>query len=116
MLTASAVGYAKKTIAGVQVSIDLTAKVDFAVSSTVIEKEEVVVTAERAAIRKDLTSAEARVTAGKIAKLAVPEVGEVLTLQAGVTEDRGGGIHIRGGLRQGHRSLWFSIMLGQCSA
>jgi outer membrane receptor for ferrienterochelin and colicin len=96
-LTASAVGYAKKTIAGVQVSIDLTTKVDFAVSSTVIEKEEVVVTAERAAIRKDLTSTEARVTAGEISKLAVREVAEVLTLQAGVTEDRSGGIHIRGG-------------------
>jgi hypothetical protein len=94
---ASAVGYTRKPMTDVQVSIDLTTRLDFAVSSTVIEKDEIVVTAARAAVRKDLTSSEARVTSAEISKLAVREVSEVLTLQAGVTEDRFGGIHIRGG-------------------
>ncbi|MEW6511996.1 MAG: TonB-dependent receptor [Bacteroidota bacterium] len=97
-LVASGVGYTKKTITGVQVSIDLTTSVDVKLASTVVAMgEEVVVTAERRVINKDLTSSEARVDAAEIKSIPVREVGEVLSLQAGITVDRGGGVHIRGG-------------------
>ncbi|HTP79126.1 MAG TPA: TonB-dependent receptor, partial [Bacteroidota bacterium] len=96
-ISASSVGYSKKTITDVVVSIDLTTTLDIVISSKVIQGEEVVVRAERQIVKKDLTSSEARVDASQIAAIPTREVNEVLTLQAGVTVDRGGGIHIRGG-------------------
>lgn len=97
-LVASGVGYTKKAVNGIQVSIDLTTQIDFGLESEVIQSgEEVVITAERPLIRKDLTSSQARVDAAQIEQLAVHEVKDVLSLQAGVTTDQLGGIHIRGG-------------------
>ena len=96
-LVASAVGYAKNKLTNVGVSVDLTTKQDFSLQSSVVEGEEVVITAERPVIRKDLTSSEARVDASQIKSLPVREVNEVLSIQSGITVDRDGGIHIRGG-------------------
>lgn len=102
----SYIGYARTTIEEVKVSIDLTTKVDAALQEIALEsKEEVVVTAERPIIRKDLTSSESRVDAGQIRNLPVQEVGEVLSLQAGITVGRGGAIHIRGG-RSSEVAYW----------
>ncbi len=95
--TISYIGYTKKTIEGISVSVDLTTKVDVDLEPTVLEVKEVVITAELPVIRKDLTSAEARVDAGQLRTLPVQEVGQAISLQAGVTVDRGGGVHIRGG-------------------
>ncbi len=96
-LVASAVGYTKKTVTGVSVSVDLTTNQSFQLTSEAVETEEVIVTAERPIVKKDLTSSEARVDAATIESLPVSEVSEVLSLQAGITQDRDGGIHIRGG-------------------
>jgi outer membrane receptor protein involved in Fe transport len=97
-VVASAVGYHKRTYGGVIVSVDLTTKVDFKLVQTVLESsEELVITAERPVIKRDLTSSEARVDASAIETIPVNEVSEVLSLQAGITTDKGGGIHIRGG-------------------
>ncbi|MER3524472.1 MAG: TonB-dependent receptor [Ignavibacteria bacterium] len=96
-LVASSVGYNKKTVTGVNVSVDLTTTQNFQLVPEVVQAEEVIVTAERPIVRKDLTSSEARVDASTIKSLPVSEVSEVLTLQAGITQDRDGGIHIRGG-------------------
>ena len=66
-IVASGVGYVKKTYVDVGVSIDLTTTLDIDLSSTVLElSKEVVVTAERPAVQKDLTSSEARVDASQI--------------------------------------------------
>jgi hypothetical protein len=96
-LVASSVGYNKKSITGVSVSVDLTTTQNFDISSETVLAEEVVVTAERPVVKRDLTSSESRVDASTIESLPVSEVNEVLSLQAGVTVDRDGGIHIRGG-------------------
>jgi len=96
-LVASAVGYARQRIGSVRVSVDLTTTMDFDMKSTTVEGEEVVVTAERPLVRRDLTSSEARVDAKQIQNMPVREVSQVLGLQAGVTVGRGGEIHIRGG-------------------
>lgn len=97
-VAASALGYNKMEVTGVAVSVDLTSTVDFKLSQTVIEsKEELVITAERPVIRKDLTSSDTHVDAAAIAALPVSEVNDILSLQTGVTTDKGGGIHIRGG-------------------
>lgn len=97
-LSALMIGYAKKTISEVKVSIDLTSTVDFELGTEILDLgSEVVVVAERPMVTKDLTSSEAHVDAEQIKRLPVQEVSEVLSLQSGVTVDRGGGIHIRGG-------------------
>lgn len=97
-LSASAIGYHKKTITKVVVSVDLTTTINFTLVPTVVEVgEEIVVTAERPVVKRDLTSSEARVDASTIKSLPVSEVSEVLSLQAGITQDKDGGIHIRGG-------------------
>ncbi|MFQ5584077.1 MAG: carboxypeptidase-like regulatory domain-containing protein, partial [Calditrichia bacterium] len=96
-LRAVYIGYDDMVVQGVQVLTDLTTKVEFNLNPTVLEGEEVVVVAEVPVVRKDLTSVESRVQAEEISKMAVQEVGDVLNLQAGVSKDAGGGIHIRGG-------------------
>ncbi len=96
-LISSAVGYNRQSVTGVSVSVDLTTTQNFDLPSENVQAEEVVVTAERPIVKKDLTSSESRVDAATIASLPVSEVSEVLSLQAGITVDRGGGIHIRGG-------------------
>lgn len=93
----SFVGYGGITVRDVIVSIDITTKLDFAMSEEVIQGSEVVVVAERPVINKDVTSTQAHVDAEQIQKLPVQEVSEVLSLQAGVSVGRGGDIHIRGG-------------------
>ena len=94
-LRASYVGYATERQEGIRISVDLTTTVDFTLREAVFEGEEVIVTAEAIRVRKDLTSSEARVTAETIDRLPVQELGQILSVQAGVTER--GGFHIRGG-------------------
>ncbi len=93
---ASMVGYARERKEGVRVSVDLTTRVDFALRPEVIMGEEVVVVAEVPTVRKDLTSAEVRVSAETIDKLPIQEVSDVLSTKAGIVTT-GSGIHIRGG-------------------
>jgi hypothetical protein len=93
---ASFIGYTTQRVTGVGVNLDLTTRVDIRLSPEVIQGEEIIVTAEAEAVRKDVTSSEARVTADKLDRLPVTELGQVLDVQAGITT-RGGGLHIRGG-------------------
>ena len=95
-LTASFVGFATERREGIGVNLDLTTNVDFSLREEVFEGEEIVVTAEASAVRKDVTSSEARVTADKIDQLPVTELSQILDVQAGITT-RDGGLHIRGG-------------------
>lgn len=104
-ITASAVGYHKYTVSNVSVQVDLTSKVDFPLSGEDVKIGEVVVTAQRPVVRKDLTSVEAHVDAEQIKNLPATEVHDVLTLQTGITVDNGGGIHIRGG-RSSEVAYW----------
>jgi hypothetical protein len=100
-LTATAVGYAKKTINTVRVSIDLTTTIDIQLNQTVLDVgEEVVITAERPVIRRDLTAKTAVVGAEQIASLPVTEVSGVLNLQAGFVSGS-----LRGG-RKGEVAYW----------
>lgn len=105
-LTATMIGYQKSVVTNVRVSIDLTSSVDFNLGTEVLDLgDEVVITAERPLVIKDLTSSEAHVDAERIKNLPVQEVSEVLSLQSGVTVDRDGGIHIRGG-RSSEVAYW----------
>ncbi|HTY01769.1 MAG TPA: TonB-dependent receptor [Bacteroidota bacterium] len=100
-LVVSAVGYNKKTINDVAVSIDLTTNLDITLTSTVVQMgEEIVTTATRPMVTKDLTATTAVVSGDQIRALPVTEVSQVLNLQAGFVNGS-----LRGG-RQGEVAYW----------
>ncbi|HNW58452.1 MAG TPA: TonB-dependent receptor [bacterium] len=96
-LQVSLMGYRRVTIRDVEVLTDLTTPLSLRMAAEAVQMQEVVITAERPLVRKDLTSSEARIQADRIAAMPVQELGEIIDLQAGITRDSGGGLHIRGG-------------------
>jgi hypothetical protein len=96
-IRAEYMGYQKVKVNGVEVLTDLTTTLNIDLQPEALEGEEVVIVAEKPLIRKDLTSSEARIQAERIEQMAVQEMSDVLNLQAGVTRDTNGGLHIRGG-------------------
>lgn len=97
-LRAIMLGFADMVIKGVRVNVDKTTKVEFSLQEATLELGETVeVTAERLLVKKDLTSSESIVGSEEIENLPVENISDVINLQAGVTVDPGGGIHIRGG-------------------
>ena len=86
-------GYSTVRTTNVQVSIDFTTMLDFALSVTVVEfGEEVVVTAEHPIVKRDLTSTLFTVGADAIEDLPVEDFAGILDLQAGMVKG-----HMRGG-------------------
>ena len=93
----SYVGYQTVIEKGVDVYIDRTTPVNFKLSETAIQAKAVVVTAEQPRIIRDLTSTSEQVSAAQIQNLPVEGITDILQLQAGMTQDPGGGLHLRGG-------------------
>ena len=91
-IKASLVGYASITFTNVKVSVDQTTKIDFELAEESIQLTDVVVTAERSIVRKDLTSTEQNVSGEDISMLPLEDVSAVVNLQAGVVDG-----HFRGG-------------------
>ncbi|HEX9615338.1 MAG TPA: carboxypeptidase-like regulatory domain-containing protein, partial [Bacteroidota bacterium] len=98
VVTASFLGYSRTQVRDVRVSTDFTTTLDFALEEGDIELDVVVVQGERSPlIRKDLTNPVASISAETIDELPVTEISEVIGLQAGITVDDDGTIHVRGG-------------------
>jgi len=97
-LGAQMIGYSKQEIQNVAVSVDLTTTINFSLSSTILEiGEGVTVIAERPLIQRDATASAAIVSSAEIEVAPVETFAEVIQNKAGVTVDRDGEIHIRGG-------------------
>jgi outer membrane receptor protein involved in Fe transport len=97
-LRAIMLGYTDMVVKDVKVNIDKTTRVDFKLKETALELGEAVeVIAERLLVKKDLTSSESIIDREEIENLPVENMTDVLNLQAGVTVDPAGEIHIRGG-------------------
>jgi outer membrane receptor protein involved in Fe transport len=93
----SMLGYQTVIKKDVKVSIDLTTSLDFRLTETPIMGEEVVVVAERPLIQKDITSRQVYIDSREITALPTRDLKDILSLQAGVTRDASGRLHIRGG-------------------
>jgi outer membrane receptor protein involved in Fe transport len=105
-LRASVIGYRELRVENVHVSIDLTTHQDFSLEETVLEAgETVTIVATRPMVVKDLTASTAVVGSEEIENLPITEINEAVQLQAGLVQDAGGGLHIRGG-RTGEISYW----------
>ena len=89
----SAVGYAKTTVNEVIIRIDLTTDLNVELVPESLQLgEDIVVTAEKPMITKDLTSTKATVSSSEIELMPVDNVDQVINLQAGVVDG-----HFRGG-------------------
>ncbi|MDZ7384904.1 MAG: TonB-dependent receptor [candidate division KSB1 bacterium] len=85
-LTATMMGYQRETVTGVRVSVDLTTKINFELSPTVIDMGKAVeVTAERPLIEPSVTTKRTTVTAEVITNMPVRSVQDIMTLQSGIT-------------------------------
>ena len=91
------IGYETVIINDVVIAIDKTTRLNSELATEVIAGSEVVVTAERKLIQFDVTQSEARITSEELEFMPVTEVYDVLRLQAGITQDASGKLHMRGG-------------------
>ncbi len=89
---ASFIGYTPVVVENVRVRIDQTTELDFDLSTEVLEGEEVVVTAERPLVQRDLTGTQTSVSSEELDALPVLNFSDVINLQAGVVDG-----HFRGG-------------------
>lgn len=96
-LVSSFIGFQTQRIEGVQVTVDRTTEVNFTLVEEAIGLEEVTITADRALVEKDRTSASAKVSGEQILALPVDNLLDTVGMQAGVTRGSGGSLHIRGG-------------------
>ncbi len=93
-ITSSMIGYQSITRTGVYVIVDHTVKVDFDLSTTVLEGAEIVVVADRKIIVMDRSASELSVSGEDMASVpVVRDVKDYLDLEAGFDDDRlrGGG-------------------------
>lgn len=92
-LKASMVGYAPKVTQQVRVSIDQTTEINFELTSSTFQTEEVVVIATTPIVQKDVSSSRVNLNVEEIQNLPVSSLSGVIGLQAGVRS----GLEIRGG-------------------
>lgn len=91
-IRASSVGYTPTTVENLRVYIDRTTEANLTLREADAETDEVLVTAERPLVQRDLTSTSTSVSADELAALPVQSFSDVVNLQAGVVEG-----HFRGG-------------------
>jgi outer membrane receptor protein involved in Fe transport len=96
---ASFIGYRRFEVNDLSISVDFTTPLDIDLVEGSVELDAVVIQAERSPlIRQDLTNPVASISSENIEALPVTEISEVIGLQAGITVDDDGTIHIRGGM------------------
>jgi outer membrane receptor protein involved in Fe transport len=85
-------GYATYRVENVEVFVDQTTRIDATLKESVIEGEEVVVTAERPIVEKDRTTTTAYISSDQLEDLPVVNLSDAINNQAGVVDG-----HFRGG-------------------
>ncbi len=107
-LAVSSVGHEQLVKSEVQVLVDLTTPVDFALKQTLVELDEsVVVLAEQQVIQKDLTASRLIFTADRLRTLPnIQTVQNVLTNYPGVVVGPDNAMHVRGG-RSGQVTYYY---------
>jgi hypothetical protein len=89
---ASIVGYTPSTQTEVKVNINQTTNLEFKLGEQAIQAQEVVITATRPVVEKDVAASRANITAKEVENLPVSQVSSIIGLEAGVQ-----GLTIRGG-------------------
>ncbi len=94
---ATMIGYKDYKVTNIQVVVDLTTQINFLMESTTLGMAEIVVSAERPILEKDVTSKLSIVSSNELINMPVANIQDVLTTKAGFTTDADGNIHVRGG-------------------
>jgi len=94
---AGVIGYEAMTISNIAVAADRTTNVNFDLRPTVLEGEEVVVTAERPIVEHAVTGSEIVMDVGYIERAPIFDLNDALDNQTG-TQNTGATTFIRGGL------------------
>ncbi|MBN1781670.1 TonB-dependent receptor [bacterium] len=89
---ATMMGYKRMRMEKIRVSVNSTTTLHFDMEPTVLQGEEIVITASAVSFKKDQTSSVRNVSAEQIARLPVENVSQVVNMQAGVVAG-----HFRGG-------------------
>ncbi len=92
----SMIGYTKTAVENVRVEIDLTTTINRQMAVTTIEAEEIIVTAQRPVVTKDVSASQFNIETAAVQAMPVQNVTEVLTTLAGI-EQGSDGIVVRGG-------------------
>ncbi len=87
VLRASYIGYADVRVENVRVLVDHTVRVDIRMEERAVEGQEVVVTAQRPVIQKDVTASMEFVGAEELGQLPITETKQGIFLQTGVLFD-----------------------------
>lgn len=93
-------GYVGLRIENVRVSAGITTRIDIPLEPTVIEREAILVTAERPIVETDVTSSVRIVSGDDIERMPVSGFEDIVASQMGAVETGAalsGGLHIRGG-------------------
>ena len=91
------IGYKSVTVENVQVSSDMTSRVKFSLEESVVEGEEVIVTADRPLIRMDATSKLKIVTSEEMEAMPIEDFSGILGVQSGFVKDASGQLQVLGG-------------------
>lgn len=92
-MVVSSMGYNRTIIQEISVNVDRTTKIDVElISQSITLDEEVVITAKKPLIVRDLTSSSSTVSAEEIQMMPVENMHQVINIQAGVVDG-----HFRGG-------------------
>jgi outer membrane receptor for ferrienterochelin and colicin len=96
-LSVRMIGYRTKVVEKVRVQVDLTTRINLGLDATTVELNAVTVTSTRREVQRDLSSSERTMQPDQIQVLPARDVTSILSIQAGVTRDANGDLHIRGG-------------------
>lgn len=95
-IVAKYIGYRDVTNTNIDISINLTTEVDFALSSTEYELGEVTIVAVKPLINKNVTNSISIIEAEDMKNLPIRGIANIVAIQTGVVE-QGGDLFVRGG-------------------
>ena len=96
-LIVTMIGYQKQTINNVKVESGRTTRINLKMKQETFEGQEVVVTAVEEMVKKDQTSASAKVDSKELLASPAENFTDAIAVQAGVSQGQDGSLHIRGG-------------------
>ncbi len=97
-IQASSIGFTTTTVQNVEVHVDQTTTIDFDLTEEVIEGEEVIVTAERPLVERDVTGSVHRLNAEALSRTPIQNIDDILAQQTGVY-NTGYTAYLRGGVQ-----------------
>ncbi len=95
-LKSSVIGYEILIKSNIRVTVDLTSTINFELNSTVLEGEEVTVTAERLAVELDVTGSQNIMDIGYLERAPIADLRGAISQQTGI-QQTGATAFIRGG-------------------